>query len=326
MRALIWITGLLAVLYAGYWVLGKRAVEQAAVAFFVAAPDSGLIAENTGLSVQGFPSRFDLTVSEPRLTHPRNGLQWYAPFLQILSLSYKPWHVIAAFPPSQTLQTPGEALTLTSGKLQASVVVTPNASVALDRIAVVGSDLGLTSDLGWGLTAVEARLATRADTTRTNAYEIGMDVTTLALDATLAALLPDLPGTVEKLHFDALGTLSAPLDRTAGQTRPSLTALSVKAAQVTWGPLIAFAKGDLSVIQGVPEGRIDIRLQGWRALIPVAVRLGAITPEVAPTMERMMEILATSGGDPKVLEMPLVFANGLMSLGPLPLGPAPRLD
>jgi hypothetical protein len=38
-----------------------------------------------------------------------------------------------------------------------------------------------------------------------------------------------------------------------------------------------------------------------------------------------MAALAKASGDPTVLNLPLVLEDGWMSLGPLPLGPAPMM-
>lgn len=326
MRLLLMITVLLAALWSGYWFVGQRAVQGGAEAFFATAPTRGLVAENAGLSVAGFPSRFDLTITEPRLGDPRAGVEWEAPFVQVLSLSYTPWHWIAALPNTQSLRLPDQTIVLASEKLQASLVAVPGTALALDRITVVGQALKATSDLGWQIGVAEGRFATRLDPTRTNTHEIGLQVTGLTPDAALAALLPDRPAVIDLVRLDALATFSAPIDRFAPQTRPELTALSIKEGRVTWGSLLVDASGDLAVQGGLPEGRIAIRITGWRALVPMAVAIGAVKPEVAPTVERMMEALATAGGNPDVLEMPLVFADGRMSLGPIPLGPAPRLN
>jgi len=53
---------------------------------------------------------------------------------------------------------------------------------------------------------------------------------------------------------------------------------------------------------------------------------GLIKPEVAPTWVNVFALLAAQTGDPEDLDLPLVFAKGRMSLGPLPLGPAPRMN
>lgn len=326
MRILLWISSLLVALWSGYWFVGKSAFERGAETFFAQAPAQGLIARNDGLSVQGFPSRFDLTVTTPKLGDPRQGLEWAGPFLQILTLSYTPWHVIAAFPPTQTITTPFEEIIVTSDKLQASVVVKPNTDLPLDRTTLVGSMLAFTSSQNWQIKADELRFATRADPSLTNAHNIGLEVKALTPDPALLALLPNLPAAIEVIRLDALASLSAPIDRHSGETRPSLTVLSIKEGLMTWGPLIIFAKGDLTAVGGYADGRIEIRVEGWRNLATLAVVLGLVQPEVAPTVERMMETMAASSGDPQVLDLPLNFSGGRMSLGPLPLGPAPRMN
>ena len=60
-------------------------------------------------------------------------------------------------------------------------------------------------------------------------------------------------------------------------------------------------------------------------MVPVMVALGLIKPEVTETVTRAMELLAQQDGTPEVLDVPLVFQNGRMSLGPVPLGAAPYL-
>lgn len=324
MRALLWISVLLVGLWSGYWFVGKAAVDRAAVAFFETAPQQGLHATHGGLSVVGYPSRFDLTVTDPVLRDLRSGASWQAPFVQILSLSYRPWHVIAAFAPRQSIGLPGQDLTLVSEKLQASVVVTPNTALTLDRTTLVGTGLGLTSTAGWALRTDELRFGTRADPSRSNTQDIGLEILGLTPDPQLAALLPDLPQVAERLYVTGFVGFSAPLDRFAGQTRPTVTQVELKEASLTWGPLAVVAKGDLAVDNGMPEGRIDIRVQGWRAMMPLIAATGVVKPEVVPTIERMLETLASQSGEAEMLDLPLIFTGGQMRLGPLPLGPAPR--
>lgn len=326
MRALMWICTLLVALWSGYWYVGKAAFERGAEGFFQQVSAEGFTAENAALSVAGYPNRFDLTVTEPRLGDPRRGLEWAGPFIQILTLSYKPWHVIAAFPPSQTIITPFEEITVTSDKLQASIVVSPNTNLTLDRTALVGNGLAFLSNRSWSVRAEELRLATRLDPSQSNTHEIGLEVQGLTPDRAMSELLPDLPATLDRIHLDAFATFSAPLDRYSGEHRPALTALSIKEGLINWGTMTVFAQGQLESVQGYAEGRLTIRVKGWRTLLPLAVATGMINPEVAPTAERMLEALATSTGDPDTLDVPLTFANGRMSLGPLPLGPAPRLN
>lgn len=326
MRALLWISVLLAALWSGYWFVGKSAVERGFEAFLEQAPTRGLEVSQAGYGVAGFPSRFDLTVTEPRVTDRRSQTVWEAPFVQVFSLSYQPWHVIAAFAPTQTIRTPAEDLTLVSSKLQASVVVTPGAALALDRSTVVGDAVQVTSSLGWQVAADQIRFATRADPSLANTHDIGVELVNLTPDPRLATRLPDLPAQISLARLDANVTLSGPIDRFAAATRPQVTAVSLRNAALTWGNLGVTAQGDLVMVGGLPEGRIDIRVTGWRNLVTLATNLGMVTPDVAQTMLGVLTAYATSSGDPEVLQMPLVLAGGFMSLGPLPLGPIPRLD
>jgi hypothetical protein len=325
MRALFWVLLLGSLLWGSYWFIGSRAMEQGAETWFQGQRDRGLVAEYADLTVRGFPNRFDLTVDAPRLDDPQTGYGWTAPFVQVLSLSYKPWHVIAALPNEQTVQTPDGPVSITSGKLQASLVVVPGTALTLDRLTVVGEGLGISS--GWGtLGAGTLRFATRQTAPGGKAHEIGLELLGITPDPRLTAALPDLPGEVERLHVDANVTLTAPLDRSAGETRPMPERVEVREIQLVWGPLALFGKGEVTASdQGLAEGRIDLRLTNWQQAVPLAVAAGLIKPEVAPTWENVLAALAAQSGDPADLDLPLVFANGRMSLGPLPLGPAPVL-
>jgi hypothetical protein len=326
MRILLWIATLLVVLWSGYWFIGKSAVDRGFTAFLQEAPSRGLEVSQRGHSVSGYPNRFDLTVTQPNVIDRHSEIRWEAPFVQVFSLSYRPWHVIAAFAPEQTIRTPAEDITLQSAKLQASIVVSPNATLALDRTTFVGDQMRAESSLGWALATDTLRFSTRADPSRANAYDIALELLGLSPDPALAARLPDLPAQITVARVDANATLTAPLDRFAAQTRPTLSALSLREALLTWGDLSAFAKGELQVQDGIPEGRIDIRVTGWRNLVTMATSMGLVRPEIAPTALNMMQAIAASSGDPEVLEMPLIFRDGQMMLGPLPLGPAPRLN
>ena len=53
--------------------------------------------------------------------------------------------------------------------------------------------------------------------------------------------------------------------------------------------------------------------------------LGLVKPDIAPTVERMLEVIAAQSPDLDVINITLSCQDGRMSLGPLPLGPAPRL-
>ena len=329
MRALMAVVLALAALWGGYWFLGSRALERGAEAWFTDAASQGFVAERESLSVQGFPNRFDLTVTGLKLADLSTGFGWQAPFVQVFSLSYKPWHVIAALPNTQTVTTPFEDITLASTKLQASFIVKPQPSLPLDRIAVVGEAVHATSSLGWQVGAGTARFATRLADDTGLAHEIGVEVGDIAPDPALIAAVSEagLPALIDMFRIDAVATFSAPLDRFVADSRPGVMAIDVRVVLFRWGELSLFAKGKIAAdAAGLAEGRIDFRVENWRKALTVAVALGVITPEVAPTYQNGLTLLAAGSPDPGAIELPLIFANGRMSIGPLPLGPAPRLN
>jgi len=327
MRALVWLVVAAALAWGGYWFVGARALETGAQAWFQAQTEAGLVAERSDLSVSGFPNRFDMTVKDLRLEDPGTGYGWTAPFVQILSLSYRPWHIIAAFANQQQVRTPWQDLAVASDKLQGSVVIVPGLNLALDRLTLVGDAMSVTSDMGWTASVETLRFATKQVGTDGTRHEIGLEMLGLGPDPSVTAALPDFPETLEKLRLDAIVTLTAPLDRRAAESNPRPSQIDVKEAQLVWGTLILSGSGTIAAAaDGVAEGRIALRLTNWREAIPLAVAAGLIKPEVAPTWVNMFALLAAQTGDAENLDLPLVFANGRMSLGPLPLGPAPRMN
>lgn len=326
MRAILTFCAVLVVAWCGYWFIGARVVAQGAEAALVQARAQGYRAEAADLSVRGFPNRFDLTVTAPDLGDPASGLGWSAPFVQVFALTWRPWHVIAAFAPEQQISTPLGVFTLTAGKLQASLRARPTTLLPLDRSTLIGSDLTLLAPGGESLATPELRFATRDLDGTGLRHEIGLEVTDLAPGP---GLLPDgigLPAVIDRLRLDADLTFSAPIDRNASRTGPDLTGLALHEALLLWGDLALHAKGDLEPdAAGLAEGSLTLRATNWQRLLPALVAAGLVRPEVVPTWTRMLEIMAQSSGDPAVIDVTLRFAQGRVSLGPLPLGSAPRL-
>jgi hypothetical protein len=321
MRGLIWLVVLAAAAWSGYWVIGSRALEKGANDWFAAQAEAGLLARNAGLDVQGFPNRFDLTVTEPEFYDPASGFGWRGPFLQLFSLSYQPWKVIAAFPPEQVLIIPGGDLTVDSEKLQASAVLAQSSPFGVDRIVLVGDGLAVASSLGWRVAAKTFRFATKSLSDDGLEHEIGLEALAIDPGPALLAALPDLPPVIEKMRLDAVVGLSG------SSSAATVTGVDVKEILLLWGDVALYGKGRVAAnADGLAEGRIEFRLTNWRALLPLAVASGAVTAESLPTWERALSMLAAQSGDGSDLDLPLTMQNGRMSLGPVPIGPAPRIN
>lgn len=327
MRWLLWLSLALGAVWAGYWFVGSNAVENGVTQWFQAQAAQGITATQDGIEVGGFPSRFDLTVSNPRFDDPVSGWGWSAPFAQVLSMTWKPWHLIAVLPNEQRLQVPGQGVDLQSSSLHASLRLEPSTDLTLDEVIVEGRDLLAKSDLGWQVGAKSLVLAMARDLSRDNAQRLGIEIADLAPDQRIAALVPDLGALVSEVHLDATVLLSAPLDRRAGESQPAVRGVEVADFHAYWGSLKIFASGKVGrAAQGFAEGKIEFRIENWRAIPKLIVALDLVQPAMGDTIERGLDVLAKSGSDPDVLVLPLEFIDGRMNLGPLPLGPAPMLD
>jgi hypothetical protein len=324
MRFILWLGLILAVLWGGYWFVGSTVIERAAGQWIANSAEQGLATEHEGLSVSGFPSRFDLTVDKPKLTQLASGWGWSAPFVQVLAMTWKPWHVIAALPGDQEIIAPGQRIALTTSKMAASFRVQPRAALTFEELVIEGHDLEAKSDLGWQIAARSAVLALARDRATPFGQHLGLDILDLRPDPALTALVPDLGAVITRAHLDANLALSGALDRHMAEKPLRMEGLAVNDLQINWGKLKLGAKGEVALAaDGTPVGEIVFRVENWQQVPILLVALGVVRPEMAERLTKTIDILAQSGVDPDVLQLPLTFADGWMTLGPVPLGPSP---
>jgi hypothetical protein len=337
MRKLLFLLVTGTLLWSGYWFAGSTALRQGVEDWFAGAAAQGLVAENSGLTVAGFPNRFDLTVEGLQLSDTKSGTSWQAPFVQVFAMTWKPWHIIAALPPEQVVTLQDEAVTVTSQDLKASLRAKPSTDLPLAEARVAGTSLALASDQGWTLSLGEFTFGLRADEALgPSGYELGFDLAPLTPDpgfvaAVKAVTIPDLPASdlpavVDSLWGSVYLTFSAPLDRHAGEAKPHLTRVEINQLNLAWGQLAATAKGLVEADgNGFAAGTVTVEITNWDRLPAILVAAKAITPEFAPTVARGMQALAAQTPEPTVLSLKLVLEDGRMSFGPFPLGPAPLM-
>lgn len=330
MRRLLVVVAVAALAWAGYWFIGARAVESGLAIWIDQRRDEGWVADYATLRTQGFPNRFDTTITDLQLADPQTGVAWSVPFFQILALSYKPNHVIAIWPDEQTVATPFQTITVTNDRMRGSVVLRPGTSLELDRSVFELRDFRLDSSLGWSASLDSGSLGTRPAVGKVDTHDVGFDAVGVRPSRDLLkALNPGgtLPEVFEKLHVETTISFDAPWNRFAIEDqRPQITKLDLGILQANWGQMDLHAAGTLDVdAAGAPTGRITVRAKNWREMLQLAVASGVVAEGIAPTIERALELLSEMSGNPKTLDAPLSFQNGVMSFGPIPLGPAPRL-
>lgn len=321
---------LAALLWSGYWFFGAHAARLGVEHWFEARRAEGWAADYADLSVWGFPNRFDVTLDDVALGDPETGLAWTAPFFQVFALSYRPQHLIAVWPDRQVVETPLERITVETADMRASAVFDPGDAFTLDHGNVVLDAVALRSSAGWTATAERLLFALRRSGAGEARYQVGVEADGIAPAPELLALLDPvaaLPDRVETLRLDATIAFDRPWDRAALEVgRPQPREVRLTDLHARWGEIELRAGGALTVdAAGIPEGRIEVQARNWREVLRIAVATGALPGAFAPALERGLEALAGLSGRDETLDLPLDFEGGRVSLGPLPLGPAPRL-
>lgn len=331
MRSLLALVLFMGLGWSGYWFLGAQAKERAIAGWLEERRAEGWVVETGAIVTRGFPNRFDTTIENIELADPETGVAWSAPFFQILALSYRPHHVIAVWPERQTIATPYQTLTLTSGGLRGSLEFVPGLDLRLDRGIVEFDRAGLVSTLGWQASAQAGQLAVRQTPVRDNTYDLSFRAADLVLPGRLKDALAR-EGLVDEdlaaLDLAATVTFDEPWDRRAIEDRrPQPRRIDLDLARATWGELDLRLAGELRIDgRGRPDGEITVKATNWREILTLAEASGALAPQVADLMERGLTTVARLSGNPDTIDVPLGFDDGRITLGGLlPLGEAPRL-
>jgi len=324
MRKLIALIVVLAGLWSGYWYFGATTKHQMIAAWMEDRRADGWTADYSDFRVIGFPNRFDSFFTDLDLRDPRSGIGWTAPEFEILALSYQPNHIIAVWPNHQSLSFPLETVTVDSSRMMASVVFEPDTKLAVARTSLETSDLLLNGSSGWHTGIASLHLSTRQHAGLNDAHDVVFDARSVSPTAqVLKTLDPSgkLPTTIDMLYLDLVLGFDAPWDRVAiEQGAPLLTRITVNRLDSQWGQLGLAGSGVLDVSRnGVINGKLDLDLKNWRAVVDLFVTSGVIDQTIADTIKSALGLFA--GGDS--LKTTLSFANGSWSLGPVPLGPAP---
>ena len=314
MRALFFVVAVLAALYAGYWFVGSSQVETRAEAALAQLEARGWEVDYTDLSTDGFPSRFDTTVTDLHLASPDGRVVWDAPFLQVFALSYRPNQIISIWPPEQQVAIAGQPLTVTSEGLRASGTARLSPDLPLDHAAVESGPMTITSGQGWSASLGRLLGAIREAGPGPASYDVFLETEDVAS--------PAIPVPLDLLRFDAQVTLDQPLDRrVAGPLRP--LSLALREARLAQGDVAVTASGDLAPdAQGFLAGETTVTVANWRGLLDLLQDLGLLPFDRRALFEGAFEGL--SQGEDRI-EVPVTFADGKVEALGLVLLDAPRL-
>lgn len=317
MKRLIWVVVLAAVGWAGWWFWAAQTLRHDVETWFQDRQADGWIASYSDLSVRGFPNRLDLTLDELTLANPQTKIMWEVPFFQILSLSYEPTHKILVFPDIQAVTTSDGYHEVTSEGLRASVVMTEDGQI--ERINAEAQVLNWD---GVALAGTNAALHRQKEALYKFAF---------SADSIVRAdgnLTPLSEGRVERTKASTLITFDK--DWTVAslkEDRPQPTHIHVSLMSYQLAALDLNLAGKLDVdAEGRASGELTLRAVNWQDALEDA-RIGEHIPGgVTEKLVQGLSVVAGLKGRSDTLDLDLTLQDGQMSLGLIPLGPAPRFE
>lgn len=309
--------------YSGWWVYAAHTLRSNVVNWFEAQQTAGIDAHYSDVTVRGFPSRTDLTLTEPALNSADGQLGWRAPFLQILGLSYKQGHVILAWSDTQRLTLPNGAIDVTSDGLRASVIHNDG---TLLRSTLEAPLINLTTPKG-ALALADVTLALHQNAPRPNTYRTALSLGGVAIPSASGLAAPVLPDTLANLRAELTLHFDQPLRFDAHtHTGPRITTLDLHHAELSLDALTVALKGAITLdASGLASGHISITAQNWRDAIAAARQSGNIPDSLADGLTEILTLIATLGGARETLNVTLGLDQGTVFLGPLPIGTVPPL-
>lgn len=330
---LLGIAMVLAVLvWFGWWWIAATTHQNGLERWLADRRDAGWQAETTDIAINGFPNRLDTTLTKPALADPASGWAWSAPFLVIYQVIYDPTHFIVIWPDSQEIAAPGASATLTSDVMQASVVVGTSSRMEVERASLEIRGAALDGVEEWRASATSwvQHLRRTPDAGPDNAYEFRADGVGIALPAEWRRVVDPantLPDAIESIVMEGRIAFDRPLDRFALEDRkPQISALTLKEGHANWGGLSLTVTGSVRADdQGYAEGEMTINARKWREMVDAAVGANMLSQSTGEAVKTGLGLIARLSGKKDEITAPLAFSDGVMRLGPIPIGSAPRM-
>lgn len=326
MRKIVVIVVAAALVWSAYWFVGAAALDRALTAGLSELRGAGWRIETASRDTRGFPNRFDTTFDALEVASP-GGTRISMPFFQILALSYKPNEIIAVFPPELIVENAMGDARVTSDTARGSMSFQTAPSLPLDHSSFVIDALAVES-AGRSFAIDQLRFATRIPPGAPDAahQNFGLGVTNLSLPDTVRERLGAAGlGPIDDLRLDATLRFARAIDRHALEDPPALREIDIHDLSLDWGEIALDGAGLLEVgPDGALSGTLDLSLASWQRAIELAVAAGLVPDDQSRMITQGLSLLG--GGAASSLDLPLRFADGQILLGPIPLGPAPRIE
>ncbi len=328
MRFLLPVIGVLAlfVLYTVYWLNAKSTIE-AQVASWIARQESvGYVIEQDRLRVTGFPYRFQVELTAPRVHAPDSDGGWFARLgmLKAHALFYDFKHWIVEFDGPLWLEY-GEA-PVTSLELNARLALISLVSNNLGETIRIGAefdDFRVTPVTGDAprIAAIEklllSGLVTEDDTLRVRFEATGVSTSASAFTPDIrrafgeTAALARLDVTVTHWGIMASDADAGAWSRAGGQ-------LQIAESALEWGPAHLAGAGEFTLDAAAqPDGRLSLHITDPDALANALVQAKLVPAENEQAL-RVAAMMAPRS--PNGVALPFRVRDGGVYLGPIKLG------
>ena len=258
---------LLALAWSAYWYYAKDRYQSLIVDRLSGSINDGWTVELAGIEVRGFPNRLDATLHDVRVRSER--VEWRLPFLQALSLSYRPRHLIFVFPPSQTVVVDGERLTIEAESLKASLRVNAATELAIEQFVAEADGMVFRHQAGWSEEIKRAILALRQSESASTNYDLSYDGESRASSVDVTHRLARLLDGLGTARVRATLSLDAALAvRNCRDQGVRVSAIEVGEASATIADADIMMTGSLDFDEsGAASGDLALTLNDWGKLL-----------------------------------------------------------
>ena len=322
----------LALIWSGWWWLAATLVERQVSQWFAARQAEGWQADVGTLNVTGFPAVLNAQITDIAVQGPVEQVSAEAAELEMLMPAYWPGDITLRLPetPLKIANSAGTYFLRATDGL-AALETHPGLSLQLESLSAMASAWEVNTPQGNLLNGTDLTATFRQDAEQDTLYRLSIGATDFApgdlLRSTLAipAVWPDV---FEALSLAAEVSFDTPLDRTAqNHTQPQPRSFTLDTLDLRWYEIALRGSGAVAIdASGTPEGDLRLVVDGWQTLLAQAKRSGTVPTARMLQWELTFNAIANLGDRSETLEIDLRFADGQAFLGPISLGPAPRIQ
>lgn len=324
----------LCVIWGLYWAVAAWGLRQSVQGWFQMQATRGWQVEVGDIApagtLGGFPWRHVTRIDRPTLADPGTGAAWRTDWLELQSPAIWPGRQSLRFSDGdQRLSYYDQTAVITTEGLQADLFLAPGLALELEELGLTSGAWSIGDGQNSVLSAGDLNLRVVQSDPAEN-YQITAEAHAFRPGTDLRRLLraaPELPQTFETLTLVADVTFDTVWDRNAlEQRRPQPRMIDIDLLEAKWGDMRIKSAGTLEVdAAGIPTGELALQVEAWAEFLEMAEDTGLMSATAREQASRVIAVLARASGNPEDLDITLGFRNGYITIGPIPLGPAPRL-